>query len=249
MSREYTGNSAENYTQTPDKTHVLFPVLRRLLEEHIDGTQDTGTSRASLLDLGCGRGDLYPLVHGLGYDYFGVDNSEEMLALARKAYPDPDYLLADVTAAPPIVLGKFDVVLSVMVLSCIGSVPQFDNAFRFAAANLKPAGVLIIATIHPGFDGYMQKGLIGRDYIETEFKGYFSAGTPYAVHRELNGRSFTFHDHHWTLSDYYNGYRSAVMSITQIDECGREQTKAGDLVNQVYPIFLVLKGRDRSVAG
>ena len=72
MSKEYTGDSAENYTQTPDKTDVLFPVLRRLLEEHIDGTQDTGTSRASLLDLGCGKGDLYPLAHGLGYDYLYV---------------------------------------------------------------------------------------------------------------------------------------------------------------------------------
>ncbi len=44
----------------------------------------TGT----VVDLGCGAGDLAPTVTAAGFDYLGVDLSPDMLALARSRYPD-----------------------------------------------------------------------------------------------------------------------------------------------------------------
>ncbi len=46
-------------------------------------TGQTGT----VVDLGCGAGDLVPTVTAAGFDYLGVDVSPDMLALARDQHP------------------------------------------------------------------------------------------------------------------------------------------------------------------
>ena len=43
-----------------------------------------GIEDGLLLDLGCGTGKLTRLLEASGYDMIGVDNSEEMLEIARE---------------------------------------------------------------------------------------------------------------------------------------------------------------------
>jgi SAM-dependent methyltransferase len=47
----------------------------------------TGT----VVDLGCGAGDLAPAVTAAGFDYLGVDTSADMLALARSRHPHASF--------------------------------------------------------------------------------------------------------------------------------------------------------------
>ncbi|WP_205325092.1 bifunctional 2-polyprenyl-6-hydroxyphenol methylase/3-demethylubiquinol 3-O-methyltransferase UbiG [Glycomyces sp. YM15] len=51
-----------------------------------------------VLDIGCGPGYVTEYLHGLGLDASGIDLSPEMIALARKAYPDLAFATGDMTA-------------------------------------------------------------------------------------------------------------------------------------------------------
>lgn len=58
--------------------------IRALLEEY-------GISDGLVLDLGCGTGKITRLLSDAGYDMIGIDNSEDMLEIAReKQYEDSD---------------------------------------------------------------------------------------------------------------------------------------------------------------
>ena len=58
--------------------------FRALLEEY-------GISDGLVLDLGCGTGKITRLLSDAGYDMIGIDNSEDMLEIAReKQYDDFD---------------------------------------------------------------------------------------------------------------------------------------------------------------
>ncbi len=66
----------------------------------------------SLLDVGCGLGDLYALTRErqIPVDYTGVDILDKMIVLARKNHPEAHFVVADVFAANPFGAGAFDVV-------------------------------------------------------------------------------------------------------------------------------------------
>lgn len=49
----------------------------------------------SVLEIGCGSGNLYPYFTEGGYAYTGLDLSEEMLAIARETYPEGRFVRGD----------------------------------------------------------------------------------------------------------------------------------------------------------
>lgn len=58
--------------------------------------QEYGVQNGVVADLGCGTGNITELLAKAGYDMIGIDNSEEMLLLAReKSAKDILYLLQD----------------------------------------------------------------------------------------------------------------------------------------------------------
>jgi len=65
----------------------------------------------SLLDVGCGLGDLYAYLQRrrLEADYTGVDLLEKMVEAARRRHPDARFLCADVFADAPFEPRSFDV--------------------------------------------------------------------------------------------------------------------------------------------
>ena len=68
----------------------------------------------SLLDVGCGLGDLYALLRarGIPADYTGVDILEKMAQAARQRHPGARFHCADIFAANPFGAEAFDVVFS-----------------------------------------------------------------------------------------------------------------------------------------
>ncbi len=98
------GLSAErNLTMDRMQRHLLARCLGRSL----DG--------CDVLDFGCGAGRLAGWFQERGAGYSGVDLSSEMLALARRQYPDADFHRLD-AAALPFPAERFDVAVSVTVL-------------------------------------------------------------------------------------------------------------------------------------
>lgn len=48
-----------------------------------------------VLDLGCGNGRFYELFKEKSIDYTGVDNSEKLIEIAKRRYPETKFLIAD----------------------------------------------------------------------------------------------------------------------------------------------------------
>ena len=65
--------------------------------------RDDSTTRFSLLDVGCGLGDLvgYLQKTGRDVDYYGVDIVPEMVEEARVRYPHASFSVRDLLADPP----------------------------------------------------------------------------------------------------------------------------------------------------
>lgn len=58
-------------------------------------------STASILDVGCGRGDLYAWLHQRGYRgrYIGVDLTPHLIAQAARRFPQVEFIAEDVLVA------------------------------------------------------------------------------------------------------------------------------------------------------
>lgn len=64
-----------------------------------------------VLDFGCGKGDFYGFLQGKGVstNYCGVDMNEKLIELAKRKYPDAEFIAMDIEEE---VLGKiFDIVV------------------------------------------------------------------------------------------------------------------------------------------
>jgi len=88
------------------KKHV-WPELEALAEKIKDDS--------SILDVGCGNGRLLEVLENKKINYLGVDNSEELIVLAKKNYPNYDFKVMDILNLESIDK-KFDLVISVAVL-------------------------------------------------------------------------------------------------------------------------------------
>jgi SAM-dependent methyltransferase len=71
-------------------------------------------SGKSILDVGCGLGNLYGFLEsrGISFDYLGADILPEMILKAVQHYPKARFIHADVFSDPSIKDGSFDVVSS-----------------------------------------------------------------------------------------------------------------------------------------
>lgn len=105
----------------------------------------------SVLELGCGPGNLAPYFLSAGYQYTGLDIAEEMVAIARQDHPDARFLQGDMRRFS--VPGKADGVLvagrSFAYMTGNRDVLQALGSMRKA---LKPNGILI-------FDAFDAEGI------------------------------------------------------------------------------------------
>lgn len=75
----------------------------------------------SVLDIGCGDGELYPVLQSYGVDtYKGMDVSENLVKAAQVRFPGVEFVAGDVRELP---VGKFDVVYS---RTCLQHVKEED---------------------------------------------------------------------------------------------------------------------------
>lgn len=97
-----------------------------------------------ILDVGCGNGYgtiRYRMLHPA--NYFGLDYSNDMLEVARKAAPDVEWIHGDVLDPHSIDL-KFDTIVSARCIINLQSWAQQEHALENMLYWLKPQGRLII---------------------------------------------------------------------------------------------------------
>ncbi|PIP24953.1 MAG: hypothetical protein COX34_01400 [Candidatus Nealsonbacteria bacterium CG23_combo_of_CG06-09_8_20_14_all_36_12] len=96
-----------------------------------------------VLDLGCGNGRYFPLFEEKEVDYFGIDNSAELIKIAKEKYPQAKFHIANALNLP-FPNNYFDKVYSIAVFH---HMPSEEFRIRFlkeVKRVLKPGGLLII---------------------------------------------------------------------------------------------------------
>jgi len=96
-----------------------------------------------VLDIGCGNGRLAAYLADKKINYIGIDNSEELIAIAKTTFPNFIFKVADATTLP-FSDNEFNAVFIIATLHHIPSKEQRNNVIKEAYRVLKPGGHLIM---------------------------------------------------------------------------------------------------------
>jgi SAM-dependent methyltransferase len=112
---------------------LAFPILERVWLTRVPG-------EARILDLCCGTGYLAGLLTAHGYSVTGVDESEEMIRLARAHAPEAEFHVAAATEFK--LPGKYEAAVSTFdSLNHLTDSKSLEAAFCRVAEVLEPGGV------------------------------------------------------------------------------------------------------------
>ena len=204
------------------------PVLWRMLGP-VEGRR--------VLDAGCGTGYLSRRLARAGARVVGVDISPAMVAIAqtkaREQQLDIEHGVASISELGGVADQSSDAVVSNYVLM---DAPDLDGAARSIARVLVPGGVAVLVFSHPCFPQAHatrvdeKRGRIRYDWPYGYFAPQKRVDPPW---RHFSG-SFTWW--HRPLSHYTRAFRSAGLTIDEIDE------PSGDGQQRPYSIaFRLLK--------
>jgi ubiquinone/menaquinone biosynthesis C-methylase UbiE len=116
--------------------HVEEPAVHGLVDSLEPGTA---------LDAACGTGRHARHLKARGHRVVGVDATPEMLDIARRAVPDADFRLGDLTALP-VESGSIDVAVCALALTHCEDIARPVSEL---ARVLRPGGHLVVSDFHP----------------------------------------------------------------------------------------------------
>ena len=96
-----------------------------------------------ILDLGCGNGRFYEVVKNKKVDYYGIDNSETLIKIAKTKYPEANFQVGDALNLP-FSDNFFDKVYSIAVFHHIPSKKFRLQFLNEAKRVLKPGGLFLL---------------------------------------------------------------------------------------------------------
>jgi len=97
---------AEQYNETRKKhLQPLWNGLIKIAKEVKEGD--------SVMDIGCGNGRLLEAFLGRKINYLGIDKNEKLLSLAKKNYPNYEFIIGDILELGKIPVLDFDYVFLV----------------------------------------------------------------------------------------------------------------------------------------
>jgi tRNA (cmo5U34)-methyltransferase len=127
-----------------DAVRAELPDYDELQDRTAQATE--GINARSILDLGVGTGEtiarvvhLHPSAHVVG-----IDESPEMLEVARQQLPEVDFLVGRLE--DPLPVGSFDLVVSALAVHHLDS-PGKADLFQRVAQCLAPAGRFVMADV------------------------------------------------------------------------------------------------------
>ncbi|MBU4216491.1 class I SAM-dependent methyltransferase [Candidatus Parcubacteria bacterium] len=115
----------------------IWPELLNLTRDVKDGDK--------MLDAGCGNGRLLEAFAGKKIKYLGIDQSENLITLAQKQYPESEFAVADILDLGKINELDFDFVYSIAVLHHLPDQELRINALRQMKNKIKDDGRIIIS--------------------------------------------------------------------------------------------------------
>ena len=202
---EHWDRAAERYSSTvggPDDSFYrrLAPFLWTQLGD-IRGRR--------VLDLGCGHGWLAAKLAAEGANVTGIDGSAALVRTARTEHPGLTFDLADLVDGFPDGHGRFDAVVSHLVLM---DLPDLDRLLTGVAAALVPGGLFLFSILHPCYFGQE----LGHDPDSGQWSRRV---TRYLRHEQRWIDSYGGHTHyHRPLSWYVEQVTGHGMAVTGLHE-------------------------------
>lgn len=142
---------------------ALWPEIYRFTAIVKDGDR--------VLDLACGNGRLLEALVKKEIKYLGVDNSEELLSLARQNYPDQQFVLSDMLNLDNIGDEKFDHIFCLAALQHIPSRELRRAALIKMRFKLNTGGRLVLSNWNLWSKPSFKQKLIKRYFLRC-FKDY-----------------------------------------------------------------------------
>lgn len=125
---------AGGFSQT--RTNRSWPELLKLTKLVKDGDR--------ILDIGCGNGRLLEILSGKEVEYLGVDNSQELIKIAKARFPDKTFLLGNILELNKILEKKFDHISCVAVLHHLPGKDLRIEALKQMKEKINENGKIII---------------------------------------------------------------------------------------------------------
>ena len=152
--------------------------------------QENGIRDGLILDLGCGTGKLTRIMESKGYDMIGIDNSYEMLDMARKQSEESIlYLMQDMREFE--LYGTVKAIYS--VCDCINYITEEEDlkeVFKLANNYLDPGGIFVFDINSP----YKYRELLAENtFAETREEGSFIWENYYDEEEGINEYDLTLY--------------------------------------------------------
>jgi SAM-dependent methyltransferase len=117
------GDSPQAVRWTPDGQRLRYETLLRIAGDF---------SGKKIFDFGCGKGDFYGFIkgRGLSVNYCGIDVNDKLIGLAKRKYPEAEFITTDIEEAD--IGRKFDIVFvcGVFNLRIAGIEESMKNVLR-----------------------------------------------------------------------------------------------------------------------
>jgi len=145
---------------------------RETVSRIVNYAQQNGWMGRTFLDVGCGTGASFEFFNQYSYMVSGVDQSPEMLAIARSKYPNNSFHEQDMTKLNNI--SMVDMVFSLNVMNELDSINDIKSAFTSIYDIVKEDKLFV-------FDMYTIEGLVERYKIGDRL-----------VYRDVDDRAMVF---------------------------------------------------------
>jgi ubiquinone/menaquinone biosynthesis C-methylase UbiE len=192
------------------------------------------------LDLACGHGRLARELARLGSRVVGIDLSDRLLELARRAerqdHLGVQYVLGD-AASPRVLEGRsFDLVVSSFGLS---DIDDLEGAVATVARLLRPDGCFVFSILHPCFPGSPPAVSAawppGAGYFR---EGWWTSEASLSTLRQKVGAN------HRTMSTYVNSLTRHGLTIEEFAEPEEGDGWAGSAqLREPVPVYLAIRCR------
>ena len=155
------------YIKHREKT---FPFDHMRYDQWLTHVLDKAQDSKKVLDIGCGVGYLCAHLHQQGHDVFGVDISEEAIAIARKQIPSGTFSVTNESSQFNFDNQMFDVITCIGVLEHI---PHPEKILKESNRVLKKGGKVIFLVPNK-FSPYFWFGGTGQIYEQPRsYKGWY----------------------------------------------------------------------------
>lgn len=120
-----------------------FSSTRQFVWDDLKDFSQYITKEDTVLDIGCGNGRVYQLCENLQVAYTGIDQSEELIAIAQKKYPTVHFDVGEMTKLP-YEDASFSVIICVATFNHLPDRESRLKSLREMKRVLKPGGIILM---------------------------------------------------------------------------------------------------------